>query len=184
MHPDISRLPSQVFYDGRLLDGPDMAEKTKQPWHNHAKFGTYRFFSVNRGREEPGRAKSLMNKAECQVAVALYTCLRKEFSSVDLDFRIGVVSMYRAQIHEMRRAFEQRFGPDIIGKIDFNTVDGFQGLFIVFPSEKGSVTLLQVKRKMSLSCHAFALVPMFNRSVSYLVILHDPLFILVVLIIA
>ncbi|EIN12594.1 hypothetical protein PUNSTDRAFT_118369 [Punctularia strigosozonata HHB-11173 SS5] len=127
MHPEISRLPSQIFYDGRLQDGPDMAEKTKQPWHRHAKFGPYRFFNVNRGQEEPGRAKSLMNKAECQVAVALYTRLRREFSSIDLDFRVGVVSMYRAQIFEMRRAFEQRFGAEIVGKVDFNTVDGFQG---------------------------------------------------------
>ena len=35
--------------------------------------------------------------------------------------------MYRAQIVELRRLFEQRFGRELVGKIDFNTVDGFQG---------------------------------------------------------
>lgn len=35
--------------------------------------------------------------------------------------------MYRAQIGELKRAFVQKFGQDIVGKILFHTVDGFQG---------------------------------------------------------
>ena len=46
---------------------------------------------------------------------------------MDFNFRVGVVSMYRAQILELRRAFESRFGIDITSQVDFNTVDGFQG---------------------------------------------------------
>jgi senataxin len=126
MHPEISRLPSQLFYQGRLQDGPSMDVKTKQPWHSHSKFGVYRFFNISRGLEEQG-GRSLKNIVECQVAVALYSRLRQEFSTFDFDFRVGVVSMYRAQIAELRRHFEQRFGRDIAGKVDFNTVDGFQG---------------------------------------------------------
>jgi senataxin len=127
MHPDISQLPSRLFYDERLQDGPDMATKTKQLWHSHKLFGTYRFFNVSRGQEEEANGHSLKNKAECQVAVALYHRLRQEFSGIDFDFRVGIVSMYNAQIHELRRVFEHRFGRDIVGKVDFNTVDGFQG---------------------------------------------------------
>jgi senataxin len=127
MHPDISRLPSELFYEKRLRDGPDMAIKTKQPWHSHVKFGTYRFFNLPQGREEPGKHQSLKNRAECQAAVALYNRLRQEFSSFDFDFRVGIVSMYRAQILELRQVFRERFGPEILQKVDFNTVDGFQG---------------------------------------------------------
>jgi len=68
-----------------------------------------------------------MNQAEVQVAVALYARLLKEFSSVDFNFRVGIVSMYRAQILELRRSFESRFGSDVTNQVDFNTVDGFQG---------------------------------------------------------
>src|ERR1700709_1342027 len=100
MHPEISRLPSRLFYNGRLQDGPGMDVKTIQPWHSHTKFGTYRFFNVGRGLEEQS-GRSIKNSAECQVAVALYARLRKEFSSFDFDFRVGVVSMYRAQIAEL-----------------------------------------------------------------------------------
>jgi senataxin len=101
-----------------------MEKKTRQPWHTHPKFGTYRFFNVARGLEEIS-GRSIKNTAECQVAIALYSRLRQEFSSATLS--IGVVSMYKAQVVELRRQFEQRFGRDIMELIDFNTVDGFQG---------------------------------------------------------
>jgi senataxin len=126
MHPEISLLPSRVFYQGKLLDGPDMDVKTGQPWHLQEKFGPYKFFNVA-GQEETGRSHSLVNRSECQMAVALYARLCQEFPKLDLDFRVGVISMYRAQIGELKRAFVQRFGQDIIGKILFHTVDGFQG---------------------------------------------------------
>ena len=127
MHPEISQLPSRVFYKGRLQDGPEMAEKAARAWHASNMFGPYRFFNILRGQESPGSSHSLMNKAEVQAAISLYDCLLKEFSSVDFNFRIGIVSMYRAQILELRRAFESRFGRDITSQVDFNTVDGFQG---------------------------------------------------------
>jgi senataxin len=127
MHPDISQLPSRVFYKGLLNDGPGMAEKTARPWHESHLFRPYKFFNILRGQEAQGPSHSLMNKTEVQIAVALYARLIKEFSSVDFNFRVGVVSMYRAQILELRRAFESRFGVDVTSHVDFNTVDGFQG---------------------------------------------------------
>jgi senataxin len=46
MHPEISLFPSQTFYDGKLLDGGDMAGLRKQPWHQSLLLGPYRFFDV------------------------------------------------------------------------------------------------------------------------------------------
>ncbi|KAG9227572.1 hypothetical protein CCMSSC00406_0000782 [Pleurotus cornucopiae] len=124
MHPEISQLPSRVFYDGRLQDGPSMAEKTGKPWHSHPKFGIYRFFDIKRGVEELV-GQSQKNISECQVAVALYGRLRQEFSSQ--NFSVGVVTMYKAQLRELQTQFERRFGRDVAKWVDFNTVDGFQG---------------------------------------------------------
>ncbi|KAJ3910558.1 SEN1 N terminal-domain-containing protein [Lentinula edodes] len=126
MHPDISRLPSKIFYENRLQDGPNMDSKTAQPWHTHSKFGTYRFFNVKGGMEESS-GRSTKNRAEAQVAVALFNRLRKDFPSVDFSFRVGIVSMYSAQIRELKIAFEQRFGREVLTQVDFRTVDGFQG---------------------------------------------------------
>lgn len=150
MHPQISELPSKAFYDGRLLDGPDMAEKTIQPWHSDSRFGVYKFFSVMKGREVAGRVgHSLMNREECYVILSLYERLKQRFPAVDFDYRIGIVTMYRAQVVELRRIFTSRFGADITGKIDFNTVDGFQG------QEKDIIILSCVRAGASLSSVGF-----------------------------
>ncbi|PCH40128.1 helicase sen1 [Wolfiporia cocos MD-104 SS10] len=129
MHPDISRVPSRLFYMGKLEDGPDVLTKTMRPWHSNSKLGTYRFFNVLSGQEESGsgNSHSFINRAECQIAVALYNRLRRGFAPFDFDFKVGVISMYRGQIIELRRAFGQQFGPEITATVDFNTVDGFQG---------------------------------------------------------
>lgn len=126
MHPDISRLPSSIFYESKLLDGPDMAAKTKRPWQSHPKFGTYKFLNVSWGTEE-SRGHSTWNQNECEVAIELYARLAEEFSSIMAVIRVGVVSMYKAQVTELRKRFIQRFGETILASIDFNTVDGFQG---------------------------------------------------------
>lgn len=128
MHPEISRISSRLFYNLRLKDGPDMATKTNQPWHLHKLFGVYKFYTVSRGREElSSKGHSFFNIAECDVILALYDRLRRQYSSYNFNYRIGVVSMYRAQLVELRRRFEAKYGTEIKNKIDFNTVDGFQG---------------------------------------------------------
>lgn len=128
MHPDISQLPSRLFYNDKLRDGPDMAIKTRQAWHNDGHFGAYKFFSVKHGREESAHiGHSLVNKAECQVILAMFDRLRRLYTSYDFDFKIGIVSMYKAQVLELKRTFQLRHGPGIVETVDFNTVDGFQG---------------------------------------------------------
>ena len=126
MHPDISRFPSEAFYQGRIEDGPKMSELTSRPWHTQPMFGTYKFFNVT-GVEEQGRFNSLKNVAECQVAKAIYRRLSREFEAIATSRRIGIVSMYRAQIEELRMQFIAEFGRNIVDIVDFNTVDGFQG---------------------------------------------------------
>ena len=91
MHPQISLLPSRLFYDGRLLDGPDMGVKTERPWHSNSKFGPYRFYNVA-GVEEDGPFRSLINQAEVQVAIALFNRLRQEYTSYDFDFKLSTCS--------------------------------------------------------------------------------------------
>ncbi|KAF5338959.1 hypothetical protein D9611_008720 [Ephemerocybe angulata] len=126
MHPDISRFPSQAFYEGRIEDGPNMSELTSREWHKQPMFGTYKFYNVA-GIEEPGAFNSIKNTAEVQIAKAIYSRISREFKNVGFRGRIGIVSMYRAQIQELKRQFFQAFGQSILESVDFNTVDGFQG---------------------------------------------------------
>ena len=123
MHPNISAFPSAAFYNSQLADGPDMATKTAQPWHNSSMFPPYAFMHVKGGSEQSNRYNSLTNQVEAATAVALYDRIRRDYSTIDFDYRIGVVTPYKGQVGELKKQFRQKFGEDILSKISFNTVD-------------------------------------------------------------
>ncbi|KAK8861338.1 hypothetical protein IAR55_002157 [Kwoniella newhampshirensis] len=126
MHPFISELPSKVFYSGQLKDGPDMARKTAAIWHQRNVFGPYRFFNVEGTEIKAGT--STKNPDEALAAVDLYRRLNTDFGTkINLAMRVGVISMYKEQLWELKRKFTEAFGPSILELIEFNTVDGFQG---------------------------------------------------------
>lgn len=118
MHPFISELPSKVFYNGQLRDGPDMPKKTAAVWHERNIFGPYRFFNVTGNEVRVGT--STRNPDEARVAVELYGRLEADFGSkVNLAMRIGVISMYREQLGELKRKFTEAYGPHILDTIEW-----------------------------------------------------------------
>ena len=79
MHPAISRFPSLHFYENKLLDGVEMAEKSAS-FHDHDYLGPYMFFDIADGREHCGRnaaTQSLCNDFEADAALAILTFLKK-----------------------------------------------------------------------------------------------------------
>ncbi|GAA5849474.1 hypothetical protein JCM5353_006863 [Sporobolomyces roseus] len=126
MHPNISAFPSAAFYQSRLTDGPNMDQKTLATWHNNALFPPYAFYHVS-GMETAGRHHSWTNPQEAQTALAIYDRLSKEYSTIDFAYRIGIVTPYKGQVGELKKVFRQRYGEEILSRISFNTVDGFQG---------------------------------------------------------
>lgn len=117
MHPNISELPSKVFYNGHLKDGPDMARNSAALWHARNVYGPYRFFNVEGIEMKAGT--STKNPQEALVAVELYRRLEADFGSkVNLALRIGVITMYKEQLWEMKRKFTDAFGPVILEKIE------------------------------------------------------------------
>ncbi|ODQ64099.1 P-loop containing nucleoside triphosphate hydrolase protein, partial [Nadsonia fulvescens var. elongata DSM 6958] len=126
MHPSISKFPSDEFYDSKLIDGPNMDLKTKQPWHENNLFQPYRFFNVHSSEEVNRRTHSIFNKAECEIAMELYMALIA-YMGEDFTGSIGVISPYKQQVFMLKNMFRTRFGENIFREIDFNTIDGFQG---------------------------------------------------------
>ncbi|ODO09298.1 hypothetical protein I350_02898 [Cryptococcus amylolentus CBS 6273] len=126
MNPFISELPSKVFYNGQLRDGPDMAKKTAAIWHERNVFGPYRFFNIQGTEKKVGT--STKNTEEAMAAVELYGRLNADFGTrINLAMRVGVISMYKEQLRELKKQFIEAFGPAIVELVEFNTVDGFQG---------------------------------------------------------
>ncbi|KAJ5734929.1 uncharacterized protein N7483_000054 [Penicillium malachiteum] len=127
MHPDISRFPSLTFYDGKLEDGPNMAELNARPWHHSELLTPYRFFDVQGMHSSAAKGHSLINYAELSVAMQLYERLTKDVTNYDFTGKIGIITPYKGQLREMKLKFASRYGEDILKKVEFNTTDAFQG---------------------------------------------------------
>ncbi|ORY92029.1 hypothetical protein BCR43DRAFT_479100 [Syncephalastrum racemosum] len=156
MHPTISELPSNLFYQGRLSDGPDMAKVSRAVWHADPTFGPYRFFNVE-GQEKQSHSMSMYNSAEALAALHLVDRLVRSNGKVKFASRIGVITPYKQQLSHLKLTFSRHYGPGVLKVIDFNTVDGFQGQekdIIIFSCVRafaghGSIGFLADQRRMN-----------------------------------
>jgi senataxin len=154
MHPEISLFPSRTFYDGKLLDGGDMAGLRKQPWHQSMLLGPYRFFDVQGQQQAQGH--SLTNMAEINIAMQLYNRLTTDYSNYDFRGKVGIITPYKSQLRKLKESFTNAYGSSIVDEIDFNTTDAFQGReseVIIFScvraSPAGGIGFLQDIRRMN-----------------------------------
>jgi senataxin len=127
MHPEISLFPSKSFYDGKLLDGPDMARLRIAPWHAEALLGPYRFFDVQGQHQAAPKGHSLINIAEIDVALQLVEKLTASVPAYNFKGKIGIITPYKSQLRELKERFSRHYGKSILDSIDFNTTDAFQG---------------------------------------------------------
>ncbi|KAK7536470.1 SEN1 N terminal-domain-containing protein [Phyllosticta citribraziliensis] len=157
MHPEISWFPSQTFYDGRLLDGPDMAGLRVRPWHRSALLAPYRFFDVQGQHQAAPKGHSLINVAEIEVAMHLYSRLMADYQNgYDFKGKIGVITPYKSQLRELKDRFLRKYGQGVFENVEFNTTDAYQGReseVIIFScvraSPAGGIGFLQDIRRMN-----------------------------------
>ncbi|TPX34553.1 hypothetical protein SmJEL517_g02792 [Synchytrium microbalum] len=127
MHPEISRIPSILFYQGHLKDAPEMAEKCKAPWHHDPLLPPYRFYDCHSGREENSSNKSKFNMAEAQACVDLVKRLFISAPKEKFSGKIGIISYYSSQLSKIKTALTRAFGTDALGHVAVGTVDSYQG---------------------------------------------------------
>ena len=98
MHPEISRFPSLMFYDSKLMvcsldggslfdalqDGPDLITRNAMPWHSHAKgiFPPFCFMDISGKEELSSRTQSLLNMDEVTAVVQLFEHLCLEYPEI------------------------------------------------------------------------------------------------------
>ena len=143
MHPEISVFPSNVFYEGRLLDGTGMARLRARPWHQSRLLGPYRFFDVQGQHQSAPRGHSLINLAEIDIALKLFDRLVTDCKGFDFRGKVGIITPYKSQLRELRSRFAQRYGDSIFTTIEFNTTDAFQGResdIIIFSCVRASLS--------------------------------------------
>ncbi len=157
MHPEISRFPSREFYEGRLIDGADMARLRHEAWHDvggggsssdgsKALLGPYRFFDVEGVQARGSRGQSLVNDNEVRVALQLYRTFVEVAARTNAGNnprKVGIITPYKAQLYALRQRFADSLGADILKAVEFNTTDAFQGRecdVIIFSCVRASPT--------------------------------------------
>lgn len=148
MHPEISEFPRRQFYDSKLKDNEDIAEKRRvqSSWHyTTASFGPLVFFDIKSGMEERDPiGQSVFNETECDFLVAFLKIFGKKAANFTSDVSIGVISPYAAQVRAISdrlavvssNSVSSEDGPSYrLGKnvvVQVKSVDGFQGQEVGF----------------------------------------------------
>ncbi|KAK1370362.1 Helicase MAGATAMA 3 [Heracleum sosnowskyi] len=132
MHPDISMFPNKVFYENRILNGPNVTERT---YHGHFfegnmfGFGSYAFLNISNGREEIDNRFSRKNTVEVAVVAELVARLCKESSSKKQKVSVGCIAPYKSQVlaiqEKLGDAYSREADSDFC--VNARSVDGFQG---------------------------------------------------------
>ena len=120
MHPDISRWSNMQFYDGQLVNGPNVvSEGYIKPWH--AQFPTLAVFDVSISGESTSDTMSMYNIGEVMVVKQLLRLIRR---TIKEPLIVGILSPYAEQISLLSTlACVDPFGVSI----RTSTIDGYQG---------------------------------------------------------
>ena len=129
MHPVIREWPSERFYDGRLEDGIDAADRPAPAgfiWPNWD--APVAYVPVEGEEDASGDGASKENRAEAALAVHIVDMLLAGGDITPVD--IGVVTPYSGQVRLLNDLFEAAGGREEHERyhgLEIKTVDGYQG---------------------------------------------------------
>lgn len=131
MNPVISEFPRHIFYEGMLLDGPNVQQpdfggslkstiRTKFPFVQ-----PFTIFDLDSKEQRDGT--SLSNKTEAQLVLKLYQTLDQETGGMLAKSRVAVITPYSQQSSLLQRLFNETYGASYPSRVEISTVDAFQG---------------------------------------------------------
>ncbi|KAI3712737.1 hypothetical protein L1987_71302 [Smallanthus sonchifolius] len=119
MHPSISQFPNAEFYNGQILDGPNVIDKAREKRYLKGDmYGSYSFINVESGKEEFDKNNSTKNMVEVVVIAEMVENLFKESISRKQNVTVGCISPYKAQVD----AIQAKLGKSEEDIIIFSTV--------------------------------------------------------------
>ncbi|KAL5984646.1 hypothetical protein ACLOJK_041266 [Asimina triloba] len=151
MHPAISAFPNSKFYDGQLLDGPNVKDaRYEKLYLQGPMYGPYSFINIVDGWEELDEISlSWKNIVEVAVVLKIVRSLFKLWESNGESLSVGVVCPYRAQVNAIQEKIADRYEQKDGFTLRIKSIDGFQGgemdiiiLSTVRSNSKGKVGFL------------------------------------------
>lgn len=131
MAPKISSFPRRIFYDGSLLDGPNVlapdygGELNRTIMSTFQQFQPFTIFDLDSTEERGGT--SLSNSVEARLALHLFCSLAESTSGMKKKSRVAIITPYSQQVQLLRSTFEKKFGGVYVRMVDISTVDAYQG---------------------------------------------------------
>ncbi|KAG5534407.1 hypothetical protein RHGRI_022507 [Rhododendron griersonianum] len=130
MHPSISLFPNKEFYESKILDGPNVKERTyERHFLRGSMYGSYSFINVSHGKEEFDSRYSRKNMVEVAVVSEIVASLFKESVASKQKVKVGCISPYKAQVFAIQQKLGKTYNTDSNSGFSVNvrSVDGFQG---------------------------------------------------------
>ena len=152
MHPAISAFPNETFYEGRLIDGIEAAERPAPAgllWNDWE--APIVFLPLKGGEVLSPDGASKENPAEAGWIARLLEGLLEAGDLAQKD--IGIITPYAGQVRAIRDAIPERYD-----SVEVHTVDGYQGrekeviLFsCVRSNDEGNVGFLADSRRLNVA---------------------------------
>nr|GMC62486.1 probable helicase MAGATAMA 3 isoform X1 [Ipomoea batatas] len=130
MHPSISLFPNRQFYEGKVMNGPNVKSiKYEKRFLKGNMFGPYSFINISQGKEELDEKCSSKNMAEVSAVAEIIAMLYKEFLRSKQKICVGCISPYKAQVFAIQEKLSKKYSTDVESDFSVNvrSVDGFQG---------------------------------------------------------
>nr|GMC62484.1 probable helicase MAGATAMA 3 isoform X1 [Ipomoea batatas] len=130
MHPSISLFPNRQFYEGKIMNGPNVTNlRYEKRFLEGNMFGPFSFINISKGKEELDYKHSSKNMAEASVVAEIVAMLYKESLDSKQRVRVGCISPYKAQVFAIQEKLGNKYSTDVESDFSVNvrSVDGFQG---------------------------------------------------------
>ncbi|KAK1304218.1 hypothetical protein QJS10_CPB11g02250 [Acorus calamus] len=130
MHPSISRFPNELFYENKILDGPNVLTYkgyTMPQYLEGRMYGTYSFINIDGEEELDEWNRSRMNMAEVAAVLNIIERLSQASAITGRRVSVGVISPYMAQVMALKGELENTYKDQSNFSVKVKTIDGFQG---------------------------------------------------------
>ncbi|GJY21397.1 putative P-loop containing nucleoside triphosphate hydrolase [Tanacetum coccineum] len=130
MHPTISLFPNTEFYEGKLVDAPDVNETSRERcFLEGGMYGSYSFINVDLAKEEIDKNNSTKNMLEVAVITEIVANLFRESVAKKQKVTVGCLSPYKAQVNAIEeklcKYIHEAKGSCFSLKV--RSIDSFQG---------------------------------------------------------
>jgi len=150
MHPSISKLSSNCFYDGKIKDGPNVkSSQWIKGWikEDTSKFGPVIFYDI-KGNESNGRGSSFCNEKEADQVINCIFELLQSYPNICFNKKFSIISPYSAQVNLIKKKLKESYIRTLENTLEYikytkDKVLKFYGNNIEMESDKGYLDLIK-----------------------------------------